>query len=161
MAAKRDSRARPGGRRAGCPHPAGPCGSARSNFEITKVRRAKSPALPCNRKRQPKGKRAVFLQAAVPRRGKVAYWPKLCYAGTNGMLPCKGVCGMNLMISSKEYDFHSLIKVAEMAGLAGVVSFHPAGDDYLVTFPDCEAAPQMAADFRARLRGLENNIWNF
>ena len=62
---------------------------------------------------------------------------------------------MNLMISSKEYDFHSLIKVAEMAGLAGVVSF------YLVTFPDCEAAPQMAADFRARLRGLENNIWNF
>ena len=52
---------------------------------------------------------------------------------------------MNLMISSKEYDFHSLIKVAEMAGLAGVVSFHPAGDDYLVTFPDCEAAPQMAA----------------
>ena len=77
------------------------------------------------------------------------------------MLPCKVVCGMNLMISSKEYDFHSLIKVAEMAGLAGVVSFHPAGDDYLVTFPDCEAAPQMAADFRARLRGLENNIWNF
>ena len=57
---------------------------------------------------------------------------------------------MNLMISSKEYDFQT-----------GVVSFHPAGDDYLVTFPDCEAAPQMAADFRARLRGLENNIWNF
>ena len=31
---------------------------------------------------------------------------------------------MNLMISSLEYDFHSLVKVAEMAGLAGVVSFH-------------------------------------
>ena len=30
---------------------------------------------------------------------------------------------MNLMISSREYDFHSLVKVAEMAGLAGVVSF--------------------------------------
>lgn len=68
---------------------------------------------------------------------------------------------MNLMISSQEYDFHSLIKVAEMAGLAGVVSFHQAGDDYLVTFPDVEDAPKMAAYFRARLRGLENNIWNF
>ena len=54
------------------------------------------------------------------------------------MLPCKGVCGMNLMISSKEYDFHSLVKVAEMAGLAGVVSFHQSGDDYLVTYPEGE-----------------------
>ena len=65
------------------------------------------------------------------------------------------------MISSQEYDFHSLVKVAEMAGLAGVVRFHQAGDDYLVTFPDVEDATKMAADFRARLRGLENNIWNF
>ena len=68
---------------------------------------------------------------------------------------------MNLMISSLEYDFHSLVKVAEMAGLAGVVSFHQAGGDYLVTFPDVADASKMAADFRARLRGLENNIWNF
>ena len=45
---------------------------------------------------------------------------------------------MNVLFSSMEYDFHSLIKVAEMAGLAGVVSFHQAGDDYLVTFPDVE-----------------------
>ena len=71
------------------------------------------------------------------------------------------VFSMNLMISSLEYDFHSLVKVAEMAGLTGVVSFHQAGDDYLVTFPDIKEAPEMAADFRARLRGLENNIWNF
>ena len=68
---------------------------------------------------------------------------------------------MNLMISSQEYDFHSLVKVAEIAGLAGVVGFHQAGDDYLVTFPDVEDTPKMVADFRARLRGLENNIWNF
>lgn len=65
------------------------------------------------------------------------------------------------MISSKEYDFHSLVKVAEMAGLAGVISFHSAGDDYLVTFPDCKDTPKMIADFRVRLRGLENNIWNY
>ena len=68
---------------------------------------------------------------------------------------------MNLMISSQGYDFHSLVKVAEIAGLVGVVGFHQAGDDYLVTFPDVEDAPKMVADFRARLRGLENNIWNF
>ena len=48
-----------------------------------------------------------------------------------------------------------------MAWLAGVVSFHQVGDDYLVTFPDVADAPKMAADFRARLQGLENNIWNF
>ena len=58
--ANRDGRGHPGERRAGCPHPAGPCGSACSTFEITKVRRAKSPALQGNRKRQPKGKRAFF-----------------------------------------------------------------------------------------------------
>ena len=68
---------------------------------------------------------------------------------------------LNIMISSQEYDFHSLVKVAEMAGLTGVVSFHQAGDDYLVTFQDIKEAPEIAADFRARLRGLENNIWNF
>ena len=68
---------------------------------------------------------------------------------------------LNIMISSQEYDFYSLVKVAEMAGLTGVVSFHQAGDDYLVTFPDIKEAPEIAADFRARLRGLENNIWNF
>ena len=68
---------------------------------------------------------------------------------------------LNIMISSQEYDFHSLVKVAEMAGLTGVVSFHQAGDDYLVTFPDIKEAPEIAADFRVRLRGLENNIWNF
>ncbi len=68
---------------------------------------------------------------------------------------------MNLMISSKEYDFHSLIKVAEMAGLAGTVSFHQAGEDYMISFPDGENTPALVADFRARLRGLENNIWNY
>lgn len=68
---------------------------------------------------------------------------------------------MNLMISSLEYDFHSLVKVAEMAGLAGVVSFHQAGNDYLVTFPDVADAPKMAADFRARLRGLKTTSGTF
>lgn len=67
---------------------------------------------------------------------------------------------MNVLFSSKEYDFHTLIKVAEIAGLAGVVAFHQAGDDYLVTFPDVDKTEEMVQDYRTRLRDLENNIWS-
>ena len=35
---------------------------------------------------------------------------------------------MHLVISSQEYDYHTLVKVAEMAGLAGIVGFHQAGE---------------------------------
>ena len=45
---------------------------------------------------------------------------------------------MNLYISAAEYDYHTLLKVAEMAGLAGIIGFHEAGDGYLVTFPQGE-----------------------
>lgn len=38
---------------------------------------------------------------------------------------------MNLYISAAEYDYHTLLKVAEMAGLAGIIGFHEAGDGYL------------------------------
>lgn len=67
---------------------------------------------------------------------------------------------MNVLFSSMEYDFHSLIKVAEMAGLVGVIGFHQAGDDYLVTFPDVEKTEEIVQDYRTRLRDLENNIWS-
>lgn len=66
---------------------------------------------------------------------------------------------MNVLISSREYDYHTLLKVAEMAGLAGIVGFHQAGDDYLLTFPDGENTPALVADYKARLKDLENNIW--
>ncbi len=66
---------------------------------------------------------------------------------------------MNVLISSREYDYHTLLKVAEMAGLAGIVGFHEAGDDYLLTFPDGEDTPALVADYKARLKDLENNIW--
>ena len=65
---------------------------------------------------------------------------------------------MNLLISSKEYDYHTLVKVAEMAGLAGVIGFHQAGDDYLVTFPDGDKTEALIADYKGRLKDLENNI---
>ena len=34
---------------------------------------------------------------------------------------------MNLYISAAEYDYHTLLKVAEMAGIAGIIGFHEAG----------------------------------
>ena len=68
---------------------------------------------------------------------------------------------MNVLFRSQDYDYHTLLKVAEMAGLAGIIGFHLAGDDYLLTFPDDENTEQTVADYKARLRGLENNIWNF
>lgn len=37
---------------------------------------------------------------------------------------------MNLYLSAAEYDYHTLLKVAEMAGLAGIIGFHEAGDGY-------------------------------
>ena len=67
---------------------------------------------------------------------------------------------MNVLFSSMEYDFHSLIKVAEMAGLVGVIGFHQAGDDYLLTFPDIENFEKLVEDYKARLHDLENNVWS-
>lgn len=66
---------------------------------------------------------------------------------------------MHLLISSQEYDYHTLVKVAEMAGLAGIVGFHQAGEDYLVTFPDGENTEELIRDYKARLKGMEHNIW--
>lgn len=65
----------------------------------------------------------------------------------------------NLYISAAKYDYHTLLKVAEMAGLAGLVGFHEAGDGYLISFPEGEQVDALIADYKGRLRDLENNIW--
>lgn len=65
----------------------------------------------------------------------------------------------NLYISAAEYDYHTLLKVAEMAGLAGLVGSHEAGDGYLISFPEGEQVDALIADYKGRLRDLENNIW--
>ena len=65
----------------------------------------------------------------------------------------------NLYISAAEYDYHTLLKVAEIAGLAGLVGFHEAGDGYLISFPEGEQVDALIADYKGRLRDLENNIW--
>ena len=67
---------------------------------------------------------------------------------------------MILHINNSEYDYHTLVKVAEMAGLAGLVGFHESEDGYIVSFPDTENTQALINDYKARLRDLENNIWH-
>ena len=66
---------------------------------------------------------------------------------------------MILHINSNEYDYHTLVKFAEMAGLAGLVGFHESDDGYIVSFPDTENTQALINDYKARLCDLENNIW--
>ena len=66
-----------------------------------------------------------------------------------------------LHINSNEYDYHTLVKVAEMAGLAGLVGFHESEDGYIVSFPDTENTQALINDYKARLHDLENNIWQY
>ena len=50
---------------------------------------------------------------------------------------------MTLYISAAEYDYHTLVKVAEMAGLHGIIGFHETEDGYLLSFPDGEETPTL------------------
>ena len=59
---------------------------------------------------------------------------------------------MILHINNSEYDYHTLVKVAEMAGLAGIVGFHESEDGYIVSFPDTENTQALINDYKARLR---------
>ena len=68
---------------------------------------------------------------------------------------------MILHINNSDYDYHTLVKVAEMAGLAGIVGFHESEDGYIVSFPDDDGkADQQMDEYKKRLVDLENNIWN-
>ena len=66
---------------------------------------------------------------------------------------------MILHRSNNEYDSHILLKGARMVGLAGIVGFHESEDGYIVSFPDTENTQALINDYKARLRDLENNIW--
>ena len=62
---------------------------------------------------------------------------------------------MNLYLSAAEYDYHTLLKVAEMTGLSGIIGFHEAGDGYLVSaasevHPDMANGTQPLIFFRVR-----------
>lgn len=59
---------------------------------------------------------------------------------------------MILHINNSDYDYHTLVKVAEMAGLAGLVGFHESDDGYIVSFPDAgqRRAPDGSGSLCAR-----------
>ena len=66
---------------------------------------------------------------------------------------------MTLYISAAEYDYHTLVKVAEMAGLYGIIGFHESEDGYLLSFPDTKETPTLINLYKSYLKDLENNIW--
>lgn len=65
----------------------------------------------------------------------------------------------NLYISAAEYDYHTLLKVAEMAGLGrgSWVSTKPG--TATCQLPDGENTDTLINDYKSRLKDLENNIW--
>lgn len=66
---------------------------------------------------------------------------------------------MTIFISAAEYDYHTLVKVAEMTGLHGIIGFHETQDGYLLSFPNGEETPTLIDLYKSYLRDLENNIW--
>ena len=68
---------------------------------------------------------------------------------------------MNVLFRSQDYDYHTLLKVAEMAGLAGIIGFHPAGDDYLLTFPDDENTEQTVPTTKRACAGWKTTSGTF
>lgn len=67
----------------------------------------------------------------------------------------------NYMIFAERALFDPQIEAVkkELSRLAGIVGFHESEDGYMVNFPDTENTQTLIKDYKARLRDLENNIW--
>lgn len=64
-----------------------------------------------------------------------------------------------LFVSNRDFDYHSLIKVAELNRHLGQIRVFDADGGYLVVFTDClESAKEL---FEKRLRDLTRNIWSY
>ena len=63
---------------------------------------------------------------------------------------------MILHINNSEYDYHTLVKVAEMAGLAGLVGFHESEDGYIVSFPDTENTQALITHRRKTINTVDS-----
>lgn len=66
---------------------------------------------------------------------------------------------MNVLISSKGLRLPHPAQGGRNGGPGGHCGVPSGGEDYLLTFPDDEKAEARIADYKARLRGLEDNIW--
>ena len=62
-----------------------------------------------------------------------------------------------LLVKDTDYDYHSIVKVAQASGNLGNISIHRVQDGYLVSFPEGDQdAPGL---FQHRLDNLTKNIW--
>ena len=54
---------------------------------------------------------------------------------------------------------HDFTHKQQWVWLPHLVGFHESEDGYIVSFPDTENTQALINDYKARLRDLENNIW--
>ena len=64
-----------------------------------------------------------------------------------------------LFVKATEYDYHSILKVAELNCQMGSIRVFDAEGGYLVVFKDC--VPSAKDIFAQRLRDLTRNIWSY
>lgn len=60
------------------------------------------------------------------------------------------------MLQKTGYGYNTFHK---QKGGESIVGFHESEDGYIVSFPDTENTQALINDYKARLRDLENNIW--
>ena len=65
----------------------------------------------------------------------------------------------SLFVKATEYDYHSILKVAELNYQMGSIRVFDADSGYLVVFKDC--GPDAKVTFEQRLRDLTRNIWSY
>lgn len=66
-----------------------------------------------------------------------------------------------LYISSSDYDYNTLRKVAVVNSYLGNISIHDAEGGYLLTFSGCPEGTERSMEiFRQYLVDLTNNIWS-
>ena len=56
---------------------------------------------------------------------------------------------------------HGFVRRDGCCCYTGLVGFHESEDGYIVSFPDTENTQALIKDYKARLRDLENNIWQY
>ena len=64
-----------------------------------------------------------------------------------------------LFVSNKDYDYHSLLKVAEINGYLGNIRVYDAEGGYMVVIRDCKE--NAAKVFERRLINLTENVWGY
>lgn len=66
-----------------------------------------------------------------------------------------------LFISDRDYDLHTIRKVAAVNSFLGNISVHDAEGGYLLSFTGCPGGAEYAiAEFKQYLFDITRNIWS-